>query len=263
MRRTIFFMFIFLAIVTNAQASYISMEPSFTVTDSEKGVFLKLRTQNKGDEPAYAVQFEAYVGKAKVTGQTVPRLNVNEETSSDFHITDAFTLPGHYPVIIRTHYQDANSYPFSSLTVGFYDYQSPAISDIFIKAEGTDIPGNSRRRLDFTLRNSGDTRQDLDLELNVPKELAVNDEAKKIDIGPKAEKTVTFTVENFSGLENSSYAVFLVAQYKDSEKHHSTAGSAIVRISPLSSGLSPSLWLVITIITAVILIIAAMLLQRK
>ncbi|WP_207682105.1 hypothetical protein [Desulfonema magnum] len=263
MRQFIFFMLISLAIVTNTRASYISMETSFSVTDSDKGVFLKLRTQNKGDEPAYAVQFEASVGKAQVTGQTIPQLSVNEETSSDFHITDAFTLPGHYPVIIRTHYQDANSYPFSSITVGFYDYQTPAISDIFIKAKGIDIPGNSRRRLDFTLRNSGNTRQTLELELNVPKELAVNDEIKKIDIGPKTEKTVTFTVENFSGLENSSYAVFLVARYKDNEKYHSTAGSAIVRIKALSSGLSLSLWLIITIITAVILIAATLLLRRK
>ena len=70
----------------------------------------------------------------------MPQLGVNETTSSDLSIQDAFDLPGHYPVLIKTHYQDANTYPFTALSVGFYDFQRPAVSKILIRAEDASIP---------------------------------------------------------------------------------------------------------------------------
>ncbi|MDM8551594.1 hypothetical protein QUF72_16020 [Desulfobacterales bacterium HSG2] len=248
---------------TSADASYITMETNFGIRESDNAILLKISAQNKGDEPAYAVQFEASLGKAGVTGQTISRLNVNQNTDEDFEIRDAFTLPGHYPVIIKTHYQDANSYPFSSLTLGFYDYKTPVISDISVKSEEIDIPANGSGELNFTLRNNSDKQQELSLELHVPDELATNEGTKTITIGSKEKKTLAFAVENFSALENSSYAVFLIGQYDDKGKHYSISSPAIVRIKPMSAGLSPFLWLVITIITAFILIVVVLLLRRN
>lgn len=250
-------------LASDIHASFITMETGFGFKETDGSLMLRLSTRNRGDEPAYAVQFEASIGKAGVTGKTVPRLNVDQQASEEFEIKDAFGLPGHYPLVIKTHYQDANSYRFSSLGLGFYDYQSPVISDISVKGEPIDISSDDSGKLRFTLRNSGDEARMLSLDLHVPNELSVAEGTRTLRIGPKSEETMAFTVKNFSALENSSYAVFLLAQYTQDEKHHSTSSSTIVHIKPMSEEPTPSVWLVITLSALAVLGLAVLLVRRK
>ncbi|MGB5607359.1 MAG: hypothetical protein WBN51_12645, partial [Gammaproteobacteria bacterium] len=105
---------------TSVVASYISMATDFSVAEGPNGLVLVVSTTNQGDEPAYGIQFEGQIGNQTLTSSSVPQLGVNETTSSDLSIHDAFHLPGHYPVLIKTHYQDANTYPFTALAVGFH-----------------------------------------------------------------------------------------------------------------------------------------------
>lgn len=257
------FTIVFMLSAAGAHAAYISMDSHFSIHTGEDGIILELSTRNKGDEPAYAVQFDASLGKARVVSQTVPQLGVNQESRAEFKIKNTFALPGHYPVIIKTLYQDANSYRFSSLAVGFFDFQSPVISDIAIKSAKSDLPLQGSRKLNFTLLNNGSRAQNLTLELHVPNELAVEQGPKTATIGPREELTIAFRVKNFSALAKSNYAVFLVARYQDQDRHYSTSGAASIHIKPASTGLSPSRWLVITIVTTLILAVAFLLLRRK
>ncbi len=50
---------------------------------------------------------------------------------SDYSLADVFESPGRYPIVIRTYYKDANAYPFTALTVGFYDYKSSSHAGCF------------------------------------------------------------------------------------------------------------------------------------
>ncbi|OQY59239.1 MAG: hypothetical protein B6245_07750 [Desulfobacteraceae bacterium 4572_88] len=265
MRISIAFIIVLIAVffAPTAHATYISMETGFEFRDDGHGLILRLTTRNKGDEPAYAVQFEASLGKVSITGKTIPRLSVNEKAGEEFEIKDAFMIPGHYPLIIKTHYQDANSYRFSSLTLGYYDHKTPVISNISVRGEELDVSANGGGKLKFILRNSGDQAHMLTLDLHVPNELASIEGTRTLRIGPKSEETIAFTVKNFSALENSSYAVFLLAQYQHDEKHNSTSGSTIVHISPMSSGLTPSLWLLITSGAVIVLGLAIFLIRRR
>ena len=139
---------------TNLVASYITMASDFSVTEGSDGPTLNVKTRNQGDESAYGVQFVVQIGNQNFTSTSEPQLGVNETTSSDFSVHDVFHLPGHYPVIIKTHYQDANAYPFTALAVGFYDFQYPVVSKVLIRAEDASIPSNGKGTMKFTVRNN-------------------------------------------------------------------------------------------------------------
>ena len=216
---------------TSVVASYITMATGFSVTEGADGLTLNVTTKNQGDEPAYGIQFEVQVGNQALTSATVPQLGVNETTSSDFSIHEVFDLPGHYPVLIKTHYQDANTYPFTALSIGFYDFQHPAVSKILIRAEDASIPLNGKGTMQYTVRNNDSAERDLVLTLHLPDELATLKDSDSLIIGPMESKSLQYTVENFSALENSGYAIALVAEYDDGNSHYSTAGTGTIRIT--------------------------------
>jgi hypothetical protein len=247
----------------NAVASYITMATGFSVTEGADGLTLNVTTRNQGDEPAYGIQFEVRIGSQTLTSASVPQLGVNEATSSDFSIREVFDLPGHYPVLIKTHYQDANTYPFTALSVGFYDFQHPAVSKILIRAEDASIPLNGKGTMQYTVRNNDSAERDLDLTLHLPDELATLKDSESLTIGPGQSKSLQYTIENFSALENSGYAVALVAEYDDGNTHYSTAGTGTIRITepdPVDGYLT---WVVAVAVAVILAFLAIMRLRRK
>jgi hypothetical protein len=134
-------------------------------------------------------------------------------------------------VLVKVHYQDANKYPFTAASVGFYDFQYPVVSKVLIRAEDAVIPSNGKVAVNYTVRNNDSVEHDLILTLQLPDELATLKYSDGLSIGPGQSKSLQYVMENFSALENSAYAVALVADYEDGERHYSTAGSGTVRIT--------------------------------
>jgi hypothetical protein len=225
-----------------ALASYISMATEFSITASPAGLELLVASENRGDEPSYGVQFEVLAGNKQFTSAEVPRLNVNEKISEQFPVGDAFGLPGHYPIVIKTHYKDANAYPFSALTVGFYDHQEPVVSKILMRAENVHVPSNGSGTVNVVVRNNDSVTRDLEIVLHLPDELAAGSTQQSLQLAPGSEQTLHYLVENFSALEGSSYAIALIAQYEDSERHYSSSGSAEARITAASALSSRGMW---------------------
>jgi hypothetical protein len=173
-------------------------------------------------------------------------------------------LPGHYPLLIKTHYQDANKYPFTSLAVGFYDFQSPVVSKVLIRGEETTVPSNGKGIIKYTVRNNDSLERDLTLRLHLPDELAAIKDRDRLTIGPRESKSLQYTIENFSALENSSYAIALVAEYEDGESHYSTAGSGAVRITEPKAIDDYMLWaMAVAIAVLVLVVIIFIVLRRK
>ena len=244
-------------------ASFITLATGFSVTEAADGLTLNVTTTNQGDESAYGIQFEVQIGKQNFTSASVPQLGVNETTSSDFSILDAFDLPGHYPVLIKIHYKDANTYPFTSLAVGFYDFQQPVVSKVLIRAEDTGIPSNGKGVMKYTVRNNDSVEHDLVLRLHLPDELAALKDSDSLTLGPRESKSLQYMVENFSALENSSYAIALVAEYQDGERHYSTAGSGTIRITEpdISDEYLP--WVVVAVSAVIMVLLIIIRLRRK
>jgi len=216
---------------TNAFGSYITMATGFSVTVSSQGLTLVVEAENRGDVPAHAVQFEVLMADTLFLGTAVEKLEVNEKTSAKYSLADTSGIPGRYPIVIRTYYKDASGYPFTALTVGFYDYKSNAVPVVSIHGYATEIPVDGKGRLKFLLRNDGQTRQKIDLALFFPGELSVSHEKSAIEVGPHQEMTVVYDVENYSALANSNYQVVLVGRYHDAGSHFGVAGSAAVQVA--------------------------------
>ena len=243
-----------------ALASYITMATEFSITDTPAGLELIVASENRGDEPSYGVQFEVQAGNKQFTSAEVPRLTVNEKISERFAVHDAFGLPGHYPIVIKTHYKDGNAYPFSALTVGFYDHLQPAVSKILMRAQNADVPSNGSGTVSIVVRNNDSKSRDLEVVLHLPDELVTVDERRSLKLAPDTEETLQYVVENFSALENSSYSVAVIAQYEDDERHYSASGSAIVRITAPSAMTSRWIWVFASggALVVVLLIVAAL-----
>jgi hypothetical protein len=242
-------------------ASYITMATEFSITATPAGLELVVASENRGDEPSYGVQFEVQAGDKQFTSAEVPRLSVNEKTTERFPVDDAFGLPGHYPIVIKTHYKDGNAYPFSALTVGFYDHQEPVVSKILMRVQNADIPSNGSGTISVLVRNNDAVSRDLEVVLHLPDELAATTERQSLQLVPGGEETLHYVIENFSALENSSYSVALIAQYEDDERHYSASGSAVVRIT--APGTLTSRWIWVFGMGAVVLVILIVVVLRR
>ena len=245
-----------------ALASYITMATEFSITATPTGLDLVVASENRGDEPSFGVQFEVQAGDKQFTSAEVPRLTVNEKTSERFPVGDAFGLPGHYPIVIKTHYKDGNAYPFSALTVGFYDHQEPVVSKVLMRTQNADIPSNGSGTVSVLVRNNDAVPRDLEVVLHLPDELAAIAERQSLQLAPGTEETLDYVVENFSALENSSYSVALIAQYEDGERHYSASGSAVVRITAPSVMTSRWIW-VFGGAGAVVLVLLIVVIRRQ
>ena len=93
------------------------------------------------------------------------------------------------------------------------------------------FPFNGKGTMQYTVRNNDAVERDLHLALHLPDELAALKDSESLNIGPRQSKSLQYTVENFSALENSGYAVALVAEYDDGNTHYSTAGTGTIRIT--------------------------------
>lgn len=249
-------------VCAGASASYISMATDMSVAATPAGPELVVTSVNRGDEPAYGVQFEVIAGNEQFTSPIVARVAVGETITGRFPAGGAFDLPGHYPIVARTHYKDANAYPFSALTLGFYDHREPVVSGILVRADNATIPANGAGEVAFVLRNTDTVSRELEVALELPDELVAASSRQRLRLAPGGEKSAHFTVENFSALENSSYAIALVAQYEDGERHYSAAGPAIVRIGAPSAMAAGWFW-VFAGAGAVILLLLAFAVRRQ
>ena len=259
----LFILFLSMLLPSRGVASYITMVTNFSIEENDQGLTLVVKSTNRGDEPAYGIQYEIRAGSQKFLGSSVAQLGVNKEIRQDFTIDDAFESPGHYPVIIKTHYRDANTYPFSALTAGFYDYKAPALSGVLIRADNLKIPSNGKGVIKFTVRNSDSVAHELNLLLHLPNELAVLEEDQQRSIGPRATEILRYTLENFSALDNSSYAVVLIAEYEEDGKHYSTAGSILVQVTVPSTFSKEMRWILLAIAALVIGLLVGVRVRRR
>ena len=247
------------AMTAVAQASYITMETSFSIGTADGKVQANVTTRNKGDEPAYQVHLELLTMDQTFAGAAPVRLAVNQTHSDIFSLENIFSLKGRYPVFVKTRYQDANGYQFSALLGALYDHGQEGLpSDLKIKGHEADIPVDGKTRIRFTLFNNGTSPHEIDVALHVPGEIVVTDEPLPLTLGVKEEKDVTFTLKNFSALENSSYAVFLAAGYSDSDKYHGAIGSTIVHIKEARSlfpAFSPK-WVIVAMVALFLVFLA-------
>ena len=215
---------LFLLLIPIAAASYISIQSSITTTENETTITVT----NLGDEPAYDVQLSLDINNQKAISSIKKQLNIKEIFEWREPLTITLKNLGRYPLILITNYQDANSYPFSAISVSAFDYKQATISDIVAKIENIEL--SEKGKLMLTIKNLADTPKNLNIKLIIPKELTIDKDKLALNLESKSEQTISFEIKKFSALTGSSYAVFAVIEYDENELHYTTVTNGVVKI---------------------------------
>ncbi|MDM8517026.1 hypothetical protein QUF76_12565 [Desulfobacterales bacterium HSG16] len=230
-----------------AHASYIRMLTRFTTNPTPDGVRLRLFIKNTGDEAAHAVQCMAAIASTTMHTDAVPVVHKGLEIEKDLFFKIRFPSPGRYPLVIKTVYQDKNGHRFSVVSGGFYVHEKLGRPELIIGSAETAIPEKGQSSIDFIVRNSGKNIRDISFQLHLPDELVADNAKKKIALSPDSSQKISFMITSLSALEGSSYAVWLLGEYEDTEKnlHYTGYGTGMINIRAKTSFLMLPGWVLI------------------
>lgn len=224
MKKILTLLVMILFIVPIVAASYLSMQSSITVTDKETIITVT----NLGDESAYNVQLSLDINGQKKISDLKNQLGMQEKFEWKTPLDAKLKNPGKYPLILTTNYQDANSYPFSAISVSTFDYKQGTISEIIAKINSIEL--SDKETLELTIKNMADTTKDLSIRLIVPKELTADKGKLRAKLPAKTQTTIHFEMEKFSALLGSSYAVFTVIEYDEDGMHYTAVSNGVVNV---------------------------------
>ncbi len=209
--------------------SYISLNTALSSKYEHGKLQATVSVVNKGDEAACNVQAEFRSGGASVLADKVPQLPVGWTYKTIRNLPLKLTTPGAYPLALVVHYTDANSYPFSSLTLQTFVFGREAPAPVFGRLSSATF--DKEGRLTLKLKNAGARPVAAAVSLVVPAELTADGAALKVSVGARAEASVSFTVKNFSALPGSTYQVYAVTEFDDGGLHYTAIAPGLVKIA--------------------------------
>lgn len=214
-----------IAIMPHAAASYISIQSAITAAGNKTTI----KVTNFGDESAYNIQLSLDANDKKTVSNVKKQLGVRESFEWAVPLNFESKNPGKYPLILTTNYEDANSYPFSAISVSTFDYKQATISDIAAKMSNLEL--SDKGMLELKIKNTAETAKDVNIKLIVPKELTANKDKLNAKLPAKSEISAEFEIEKFSALTGSSYAVFAVVEHDEDNKHYTSIANGAVKIT--------------------------------
>jgi len=253
---TIIFLIFFLLPIASAGTISLTttISSEFMMTNTTQ---IHVKTSNSGDEPAYNVQITLISDNFQTEPFYIGTLTPNIPSNTSLTIkTIGNTLPGNYPLVLMTEYQDANGYQFSSVSPFILTYKTHVSSTVSGTIHEIELSGQGEKNLLVYLKNTGDVSKKIKLKLILPRELKAENTENELWIGAKEEKEINAKISNFAGLEGSSYAVLSLIEYEEKGAHYSSVANGIVKIVEKRSLNMPE-WLPITavVILSIIFII--------
>ena len=226
-------LFAIILVVTSSSAlsTYISMTTTISSQFiNNNTILLLIKVDQNGDESAYQVSILPIIPRGFSYSGSIftDRLDPTKSLSGNFTLKiPENSLPGTYPIVIKTIYHDANMYPFSTVSPYLLSYGRQTASDIYGTISDLEISKNGEGKLHLTVRNIGDTTHRLKIKLYLPNELKCDAEERTVDVGSREEEKLSFDVSSFGALPGSTYLVLASIEYEDSEYHSSFARGLI------------------------------------
>jgi hypothetical protein len=222
------FTFSFFLFPLPANASYISLQTALSSRYEHGRLTVNVSALNKGDEPAYNVQWEFRAGGRSVLGDKIPVLDVGSTMRTVKRLPFPAGLPGNYPLTLITHYADANQYPFSALTLQTFTNGQDGYPTVAgrLSSAAFDREG----RLTYRLKNGGPGLIVAVTRLVAPAELTVAPAERVSTIEPGSEQVLSFTVKNFSALFGSTYQAFAVTEFDRDGRHYTVIAPGLAKI---------------------------------
>ena len=123
------------------------------------------------------------------------------------------------------------------------------------------------KRLGFNLKkigsmlNLGNKDKNVSARLVIPKGITAEKSVQSATLEAGSEKEIEFNLKNFAALPGSSYQVFAILEYDESNKHYSTVVPGIIKIAKEESFYQK--YKILLIVISVILIISFLIYQFK
>jgi len=256
-----FFTFSFLLFPLPARASYISLKTSLDSRYENGRLTVDVAALNKGDEPAYNVQWEFRAGGLTVLGDKIPQLPVGATMRTTRNLPLRLSLPGNYPLTLITHYTDANQYQFSALTLQTFTNGQ----DVYTSVAGQlgSAAFDREGRLTYRLKNGGPGVIIAVTRLVAPAELMAVPAERASTIEPEGEQDLSFTVKNFSALVGSTYQAFAVTEFDRDGRHYTVVSPGLVKITERRAILGIDYSVYIALLAVLLLLFVAVQFLKK
>jgi len=238
-----------LLIAQSCSANYIGLSvtvvPPRVVSSSVFAV--NVTVVNVGDEDAHDVQLSLSLPDGFTSApQPVGILRPNTPYFTTFDVSAGSSIgPGVYPFVLKTHYADANAYPFSTVSSNFilYKESTPDKMQVAVRDVNISASDEADRDLIVDIVNLDDKPHDVNVKLYVPDEIKSDSYTTSVEVAAQKSDSVTFHVRSSGALAGSSYATFASSEYDEGGLHYSAIGSGLIRVvSQVESGEDIASW---------------------
>ena len=240
------------------RASTIAIEIKATTAIANGVPGLQLQFANRGDESAFAVEAQAFLGHEEITASAIPILSTDRVHTVSIAFSEVPQVPGAYPVTIRVAYVDGRGTPFSIVNVvPLNTVPLEREEPVAVKLPSLSLLDKSELSVDFATAYTEDIEGTL--TLIVPDDIECLNPVRQIVCPPLEDVRANFHIRRKQTQPGSAYVVLAVLQYVRNGRHHFTAGSSLVHIVS-----RPARPLFLPVILAVVfLLIVLVVLQRS
>lgn len=217
-------------------ASFIRISTTFNkIGDAgvikRDSTLIDMKVSNTGDEAAHNMQLSLTMPEGFSTNQLFPgMLGVNQTFTGTFEVNVSENVkPGRYPMVLVTHYTDANSYPFSTVSPTYLVFEKP--TPILMRGfmPEVSLEGETPAKVKLKVSNTDSKAHDVLIRMHLPNELKASPDSTTIKFAPKETKDVEVGVESFGALPGSNYVVFASLEYDD-DMHYSSVISGMIKV---------------------------------
>jgi hypothetical protein len=213
----------------SAVAGTISLNTTVSSTVQGDSLRVTVRVDNRGTESAYNGQAEIEVLGQRVATDKVSEFPVGKPVVLSAVAKLDATTPGTYPLVVTILYTDANQYPFSALASQVFPLRTTnSICDVVGRVG--EVTLSTRGKTAVTLKNLGDKELATSTRLVVPRELTVDGAAVPLTLPGRAERTMKFTVANFSATGGSTYPAAAICEFDRDGRHYTMIASGVVKV---------------------------------
>lgn len=214
----------------SAKASFISIETKAKTEIKGDTLGVRVDVMNNGDEPAYQVNISAEVNGKVFSGAPKDALPPKGTGyMSNFQIPVTVQKPGKYPVVVYVDYADVNKYPFSAVSVLFYDWKEEVSPQMGGQVTAPPLGVGGTGVVQVGVKNMDVAEKEIKVRLVLPSEFSSPTPEKVVKVSGRGMQTVAFDIKNNSALQGSTYPIHALLQHEDT-KHYAVVVAGTIKI---------------------------------
>ncbi len=174
--------------------------------------------KNTGDESARGLYLEVILPDGfKSKDVNIGDIGINEEVNVAFNVTVPEKVKGKYPLVLRIHYADGNSYPFSAITYTGMNVGAEKPQNVYGNADKITVPKDGEEKITVKVTNRGDKKQTITSTIYMPTEFKADQVKKTFDANAKSQTEVAYKVGDLGGVSGNTYVGTVALEYDDGE----------------------------------------------